>query len=288
MRILIIGKNSYIGDHIYKWLSDCEWEVAQLDALTDDWKTYDYSHFNVIVHVAGIVHQPKCQDWELYKRVNTDMPISIATMAKEQGVGQYVFFSTMGVYGINKKLTKNIIDKNTPVCFETNSMYGKSKLLAEEGLMKLHDKSFNIVCIRPPSVYGKGCRGGYITGFTTIVRICPIIPQAYENIKQSFIYIDNLTELVRLIIENNSHGIFCPQDNKSVSANELFEVIAKGITKKYHPSLLLGLLIRLFHFFPIIKKIYGGIEYSKNLSNIFNFDYTIVSFDEGIRRTIAP
>ena len=63
MRILIIGKNSYIGDHIYKWLSDCEWEVAQLDALTDDWKTYDYSHFNVIVHVAGIVHQPKCQDW---------------------------------------------------------------------------------------------------------------------------------------------------------------------------------------------------------------------------------
>ena len=42
--------------------------------------------FDVIVHVAGIVHQPKCQDWDLYKRVNTDMPISIATMAKEQGV----------------------------------------------------------------------------------------------------------------------------------------------------------------------------------------------------------
>lgn len=218
MCILIIGKNSYIGNHIDEWLSQHGHQVEQLDVLTDEWKTFDYSPYDAIVHVAGIVHQPNCQDWDLYKRVNTDMPISIATMAKEQGVKQYVFFSTMGVYGVGKKLKQNIIDEQTSL--NSDSMYGKSKLMAEEGLLKLQDGTFTVAFVRPPSVYGKGCRGGYITGFTSIVRKLPVIPRAYENVKQSFIYIDNLSELVRLVIEKNLKGVFCPQDDKAVSANE--------------------------------------------------------------------
>lgn len=109
MKILIIGKNSYIGNHIDDWLTSKGHQVAQLDVLTDEWRTFDYSPYDAIVHVAGIVHRPDCQDWELYKRVNTDMPITIATMAKEQGVKQYVFFSTMGVYGIRRHELEDLI-----------------------------------------------------------------------------------------------------------------------------------------------------------------------------------
>ena len=112
MKILIIGKTSYIGNHIDEWLSKHGHQVLQLDVLNDEWKTYVYSSYDAIVHVAGIVHQPNCQDWELYKRVNTDMPIQIATMAKKQGVKQYVFFSTMGVYGVGKRLLPTVVDEN--------------------------------------------------------------------------------------------------------------------------------------------------------------------------------
>ena len=285
MQILIIGKNSYIGNHIDEWLSKYRHEVKQLDVLTDEWKTYDYSSYDAIVHVAGIVHQPDCNDWELYKRVNTDMPIAIAKMAKSQGVKQYIFFSTMGVYGLGKKLIPNVVDEDTPLLAE--SMYGKSKLLAEEGLVRLQDTDFDVVCVRPPSVYGKGCRGGYITGFVSIVRCCPIIPQAYENVKQSFVYIDNLTEFVRVVIENKLHGVFCPQDNKSVSANELLRAITIGLGMKYRASRMLGLLVRLFHFIPLIKKAYGGVEYSMSLSSFDKIKYVIVPFEEGIRRTVS-
>lgn len=285
MQILIIGKNSYIGDHINEWLSKYGHEVTQLDVLTDKWKTFDYSPFEAIVHVAGIVHQPKCNDWELYKRVNTEMPISIATMAKEQGVKQYVFFSTMGVYGLDKKLIPNIVDEDTPLLAE--DMYGKSKLMAEEGLMKLQDNVFNVVCVRPPSVYGKGCRGGYITGFTSVVRIFPVIPQAYEDVKQSFVYIDNLTEFIRLAIEYGMHGAFCPQDDKTVSANELLKAIAVGLGKKYRASRVLGMLVRWGHFIPLVKKAYGGVEYTMSLSTLDKIKYVIVPFEEGIRRTVS-
>ena len=286
MTILIIGKNSYIGNHIDEWLTGKGHQVMQLDVLTDEWKRFDYSPYDAVVHVAGIVHQPKCKDWELYKRVNADMPVAIATMAKEQGVRQYVFFSTMGVYGIGKKLQTNVIDKDTPL--RADSMYGKSKLMAEEGLMKLQDNNFNIVCVRPPSVYGRGCKGGYITGFSSIVRKLPVIPRAYMNVKQSFIYIDNLCELVRLVIEKNLSGVFCPQDDKAVSANELLQVIADGIGKKYHSSWLLGQGLKIFRFIPLVKKAYGGIEYSRGLSTIAGLEYVVVPFEEGMRRTVAP
>ena len=161
MNILIIGKNSYIGNHIDEWLVKSGYTVNQLDVLTDVWKSFDYSGFDAIVHVAGIVHRPDCTDWELYKRVNADMPLEIAQKAKSQGVKQYIYFSTMGVYEIGKELRPSIVRNDTPLLEEGNSMYGRSKLMAEKALNKLHDATFSIAIVRPPSVYGKGCTGGY-------------------------------------------------------------------------------------------------------------------------------
>lgn len=82
MKILIIGKNSYIGNHIDEWLTKYGHKVEQLVVLTEDWKAYDYSPYDAIVHVAGIVHRPDCKDWELYKSVNCDMSVAIASRYK--------------------------------------------------------------------------------------------------------------------------------------------------------------------------------------------------------------
>ena len=287
MNILIIGKNSYIGNHIDQWLKLYHHQVEQLDVLSDEWKSFDYSKYDVIIHVAGIVHRPDCKDWELYKRVNADMPISIATMAKQQGVRHYVYFSTMGVFQGGKKLKPSVIDKNTPLLKDENSMYGRSKLMAEEGLALLQDESFSVSYVRPPSVYGKGCRGGYITGFTKIVKLLPVVPKAYSEARQSFVYIDNLAECVRLIVENRLTGVFCPQDDVIPNANELFKAIADGIGKRYADSRLLGLCMQLVSWIPLVKKAYGGIEYARELSDIEGYDYVVVPFKEGMRRTVG-
>lgn len=177
MNVLVIGKNSYIGNHIDKWLTNKGHKVEQLDVLTDAWRAFDYSPYDAIVHVAGIVHRPDCKDWDLYKRVNTDMPISIASMFKSSRAarnlkGIYVYFSTMGVYETVKSLSVSIVDENTSL--KPESMYGKSKLMAEEGLSKLQDATLQVAFVRPPSVYGKGCKGGVYIRFHLY---CP--PYAY-------------------------------------------------------------------------------------------------------------
>lgn len=288
MNILIIGKNSYIGNHIDQWLKQCNHRVEQLDVLSDEWKTFDYSKYDAIIHVAGIVHRPNCRDWELYKRVNTDMPISIASMAKQQGVKHYVYFSTMGVYkSKGKQLSPSIIDKDTPLLDGGNSMYGLSKKMAEDGLALLRDESFSVSFVRPPSVYGNGCRGGYITGFTKVVKFLLVIPKAYTEARQSFVYIDNLSECVRLIVENRLTGVFCPQDDVIPNANELFKAIADGIGKRYVDSRFLGLCMQLVSWIPLVKKAYGGIEYARELSDIEGYNYVVVPFKEGMRRTVS-
>lgn len=285
MNILIIGKDSYIGNHIDEWLSNYGWKVTQLDVLTDEWKSFDYSPYDAIVHVAGIVHRPDCKDWDLYRSVNAEMPIAIATMAKKQGIKQYIFFSTMAVYGKGKALAPNIMNENSPLA--TKGMYGGSKLMAEEGLAQLQDHHFKVAFVRPPSVYGKGCKGNYISRFAMVARKMPIIPTAYTDVKQSFIYIDNLSELIHIIIDKELEGPFCPQDDISVSTNELLETICSCLGKKYRGSKLLGLFVPLFKSIPIVKKAYGGMEYARSLSDIEGINYVVVPFKEGMKRTLS-
>jgi len=284
MKILIVGKDSYIGNHIDEWLTKSGHKVEQLDAIGEGWKSFDYSSFDSIVLVASIVHRPDCKDWELFKKVNTDLPIQVATLAKQQGVKQFVFFSSMAVYGIGKALSPNIVTKESKL--HSESMYGKSKLMAEIELAKMQDENFNVAFVRPPSVYGKGCKGNYISRFAMVARKMPIVPRTYEDVKQSFVYIDNLCECIRIIVENKLSGPFCPQDDKSVNTNELLDAIAAGWGKKCHSSKVLGWFVHLITFLPIVKKAYGGMEYAREVSEIPGFDYVVVPFDEGMKRTV--
>ncbi len=287
MRILITGKNSYIGIHINEWIKNKhhDWNVQQVSVRDDNWKKLNFEGIDTIIHLAAIVHTPNLSDQSKYEYVNTILPINIATLARKKGVKQFIFFSTMAVYGEKKQLTQNIIENDTPL-FPVG-LYGKSKLAAELELLKLKNKDFKVTIIRPPNVYGKGCKGGYISGFTSIVKILPIIPRAYENSKQSLIYIDNLSECTLQLIEKNKDGIFMPSDEKPVSAIELMSAIANCLNKQIYFSKILGLGIKLFSFLNIIKKVYGGIEYSRTITTIKGIDYIVVPFAEAIKRTIV-
>ena len=286
-KIVIIGKDSYIGQHIKdRFLSEQNLsQVKEIDARDGNWKDEDYSTVDTVIHVAGIVHRPEVTDWDLYKKVNIELPIAVAQAAKDAGVKQFVFFSTMGVYGVDKRLTPNIIDESTapnPI-----SMYGKSKYEAELKLKKLADENFVVTIVRPPNVYGKNCRGGYITGFASIIRKIPAIPCAYQYVRQSVIYIDNLAECIYQLVNNRMSGVFMPQDDKAVSAVELMQAIADGLGLHRPQSKILGVFAYLLSWTPLAKKAYGGIEYSKSLSDIFGIEYRVVNFEEGIKRTLS-
>ncbi|SDB54361.1 UDP-glucose 4-epimerase [Pseudobutyrivibrio sp. YE44] len=285
-KVAIIGKNSYIGSHIRdRFQEDDGYEAFEVEAQDGAWHDVDFSDVDVVVQVAGIVHRPDVTDWHLYKSVNVDLPVEIAKEAKACGVKQFVFLSTMGVFGVDKRLSPNVIDADTKP--NPKSMYGQSKYDAEQLLMELSDEEFKVIIVRPPNVYGKGCRGGYITGFASVVRKLPLIPNAYNNVHQSVIYIDNLSEFIFQATVRDLSGVFMPQDDKAVSACELMLAIASGLGLNRRASKFLGLFVPLVSWTSIAKKAYGGLEYSKELSDIKGIDYIRVPFDEAIQITVS-
>lgn len=287
MRVLIVGKDSYIGEHIRDCLISNGHEVYEIDTLTDEWKDFDYSKYDSIVHVAAIVHDDaKNASEALFKKVNKELPFSIASKAKESGVKQYVFLSTMAVFGLDKSLSEknSIIDKSIPI--NPTNLYGSSKYEAEKKLKSIEDESFKVAIVRPPNVYGPGCKGNYISGFKKLADMMFICPVAYTNIHQSMLYIDNLSELIKLVIVNNSNGVFHPQDDYAPNTVEMIELIRTANGRKTRESKFFGKLVKPFGKLSLVKKIYGGIKYADEMSNIFEKKYRIIDFKKGLEITI--
>ena len=286
MKVLITGKGSYIGMRIKLHLESFGHTVDEVDTMNNQWRKINLSQYDSIVHVAAIVHNDaKDASEELFKKVNTDLPVSIAKTAKENGVRQFVFMSTMGVFGKVKSLSseESIVTKDTI----PNAVggYGGSKLEAEKQLKKLESDTFRVAIVRPPNVYGPGCKGNYIPLFKKLALKLFICPYAYDDIKQSMLYVDNLSELVRLIVEKNADGVYMPQDDFIPNTVDIIRIIRIIYGKKTHYSKLLGFFVKVLHKLPLINKIYGGIQYEESLSNCFDNQYQIVSFVRGMGLT---
>lgn len=289
MHILVIGKNSYIGSSIKNHLESFGHTATEVDAITDEWKTADYAGADAVVHVAAIVHNDaKTATEALFCAVNTDLPVSVAKLAKAAGVKHFIFISTMAVYGAEKTLSRKNFTVRADSPLTPVTLYGKTKLAAEQQLTELRDDGFTVSIVRPPNVYGPGCRGNYIYLLKKLSKLLLFCPKCYTPIRQSMLYIDNLSELIRLIAENTTGGVFLPQDDLAPNTVELIRAIRTASGKKTHPSGFLGFFVKLFFWLPLVNKIYGGVCYDMADSLCFDGSYRMVSFSDGIAKTYRP
>jgi UDP-glucose 4-epimerase len=277
--ILITGANSYIGTSLEKWLSKNpeKYSIDTLDMKNKKWKEKDFSSYDVVFHVAGIAHVKETRkNKELYYKVNRDLAFETAKKAKDEGIKQFIFLSTMSVYGIEE----GIIDKNTPLIPNTN--YGKSKLQAEELINHLNDNSFKVAIIRPPMVYGKGCKGNY-TKLSKLALKSPIFPKIKNE--RSMIYIDNLCEFVKILIDDFSNGLFCPQNREYVNISEMVKLIAEAHGKKILITKILNPLLNRLKL-NLVQKAINELVYDKRISKTINMDrYNLIDFNSSIITT---
>lgn len=286
MKVLITGSGSYVGRNLKSWLENTgEFHVDELDMENPDWIHYDFRPYDTVIHVAAIVHKKNKIPWSTYYKVNAILPYQVAKKARESQVAQFIFFSTMAVYGQGKKLPLgNIIEESTPL--NPRNYYGRSKLVAERNLQKLNTYNFKVTIVRPPNIYGYGCPGNYITSFVKLVRLTPVIPVIYTDCKQGFIYIDNLCRYISQLIKDRRAGVFHPQDDEGISTFTLLSEIASLLQKRVLYSFALGKIISYFHKLPIVIKIFGGVSYSTTLSKKLYNNYSRVDFKNALKKTL--
>ncbi|RBP58080.1 UDP-glucose 4-epimerase [Alkalibaculum bacchi] len=281
-KILITGKNSYIGTSLKNWLlrEPDKYYVDTVSARDDEWKMKDFSQFNAVFHVAGIAHvssDPKMED--LYYKVNRDLTIEVAKKAKAEGVKQFIFMSSIIVYGDGSS-HKRIIDRNTVPT--PSNFYGNSKLQAEEGIRGLESDDFKIVILRPPMIYGKGSKGNY-PRLANMAKKIPVFPDI-DN-ERSMLHIDNLCEFIKVMIDNEESGLFYPQNQEYVKTSEMVKLIAEVHGKKIWMTKIFNPVLRLMFGIGVVNKVFGNLVYEQSISDYDKANYRIRTIRESIELT---
>lgn len=278
-RILITAKHSYIGNAFGVWTSN-NYNVEYISCRTDEWKEFDFSKYDVILHVAGIAHVSTNSNMESkYYKVNRDLTIELATKAKNAGVKQFIFLSSIIVYGDSSR-EKKIINLSTIP--KPSDFYGNSKLQAEEGIKPLASDNFKIVILRPPMIYGIGSKGNY-PRLAKAAQKLSVFPDI-DN-RRSMLHIDNLCEFIKLMIDNEERGLFFPQNSEYVKTSQMVKLIAEvhgkniKLTKIFNPILkVLGIKVGM------INKAFGSLAYDQSMSN-YKETYQIRNLTDSIKVT---
>lgn len=251
-RILITGEGSYIGRAIEAELRQAAYTVDTVDVRGGAPSVEAFVGYDAVVHVAGIVHAKGTKE-EVYMRVNRDLAVTCAERAKEAGVRQLVFFSTMNVYG----KTVGRITKDTPPT--PRSPYGRSKWEAEQRIGALRSERFAVCILRPPMVYGEGCRGNFRT-VESLARRLPAFPRVSN--RRSFVFIDHLSAFVRDAIAEVRDGVFFPRDPEPHNTSHMAATVADAYGKRLYLSHVMGWGVCLLRpFVPMVRKAFGTLVY---------------------------
>lgn len=287
-KILITGANSYIGMSFERYLKENfsnDYAIDTVGMQNDEWRRNSFEGYDVVFHVAGIAHSDNGKISEdkvkLYYSVNTELTVETAKKAKAERVKQFIFMSSAIVYGDSAPIGKTkLITKDTEPA--PSNCYGDSKLQAENRLKPLNDDDFNVVVLRPPMIYGKDSKGNYPL-LSRIARKLPIFP--YVKNQRSMLYVENLCEFVRLMIENQECGIFHPQNAEYANTSELVKMIAEARGKKMRLIKGLCWALKIIGCFTgLVNKAFGSLSYDTEMSK-YKDEYRIYSLEQSIKKT---
>lgn len=284
---MITGASGFIGSNFIKRYEN-EYNILSINLLKTSPEELNFKGVDCILHLAALVHQMEGVPREKYFEINTELTKKMAEMAKKNGVGHFVFYSSVKVYGYDGDLYNHtvILDEDSP-CNPKNDAYGESKWEAEKLLKNLEDENFIVSIIRPPLVYGEGVKGN-MESLVKLIRALPILPFNYDKNRRSMVYIENLLHLTSLTIDSSLSGIFLPIDEKNLSLKEIFEGIKSGLGKHRINIKLPTIFLKLFFKLKpkIFIRLYGSLQFD-NVKTRKKLKYSAkVSYEEGIRNTI--
>lgn len=296
-KVLITGAGSYIGESFQTYAAEHypdNFSITALDMLDPAWKDTDFSGYDIVYHVAGIAHadvgKVSEETKEKYYAVNTDLAVEVAEKAKQDGVKEFIFMSSMIVYGDSAPYgKKKVIDEHTVP--DPANFYGDSKLQADVAVRELADDDFKVIVLRPPMIYGKGSKGNYPL-LEKLAKKLSVFPDV-DN-ERSMLYIENLCEFLCeiMLIKNieKKSIVLIPQNKEWTKTSEMVKDIALVSEKRIKETSTLNMAVWLGSNMPgkigkLINKAFGNFTYAQSLSEYPGISYDMFNLKNSINRT---
>lgn len=294
-KILILGANSYIGTSFEKYIKENypkEYEVCRTSLRGTDWQQEDWSGYDSILNVTGKAHADIAtlteEQKQEYYTVNCDLAVEAAKKTIADGAGQYIYLSSIIVYGdsSNSRKPVRITAETSP---NPSNFYGDSKWQAERKLQEVFAAEAGrtvLAIVRPPMIYGPGSKGNYRM-LKKLAEKLPVFP-TFRN-ERSMLYIGNLAEFLRILAEEVREGTFLPQNAEYVCTADMVYEIARAEGKKILCWGWLNPLVGLAFFLPgkigkMAKKAFGSMTIDRELSLAVP-GYQRYDLEESVRRS---
>lgn len=280
-KILVTGKTGGISNGFRDYLSETfsdDYDVKIISLRDEKWKNMNFGEFDAIYHCAGLVSGP----YEELERVNMNISVELFHKAIDDGVKIFIYLSSMAVYSLEnlKKPMGGIIGPDTPLNGQT--AYGRSKIEAEKCLLNLETKNIKLAIIRAPSVFGR--KSEQVMEMYAKALKLPIFPLMFDECKRGLIYIDCLSEMVRLIVENGQSGIYCPQNLPLYSTSEIIRELKQILNSR-------TILFNIPRFLQIRCKFtnrrFGNQCYTDELSRAFENAYCVLDTKTAIQKSLS-
>ena len=245
MKVLVTGASGFVGGILTDTLRICGHEVTAVSRSRVeqpgifyvaspelgpevDW-TPALSGIDAVVHLAGRAHvtseQADAKTDQAYLRINAEGTRALAAQCAAAGVKHFIFLSSC--HAIAGESDDVLTDRTVP---QPVTAYGRSKLAAEESIKSvLADSGCAWTILRPPLVYGPGNKANFGL-LVKLVQTGLPLPLASVRNRRSFIYVENLVDLIGTCLANpKAFGkTFLPSDGEDVSTAELIRAVNRA------------------------------------------------------------
>lgn len=294
--ICLTGSTGFVGLNLSTYLKNKNFRIQTInreELLRVSLNEID--NCDVIVHLAGKAHDLKqSSNPDEYYQVNFELTKKLFDTFLKSDAKKFIFISSVksSADSVTSFLTEDMLPN-------PQTDYGKSKLMAEEYIMRQElpvGKSFFI--LRPCMIHGPGNKGNLNLLFKVVKKGIPYPLASFDN-KRSFLSIENLNLIIEEIIKDPKvvSGIYNVSDDEPLSTNEVIEIIADaaGIQPKLWkvPTGLISFMAKVGDYFHLplnserLKKLTESYVVSNvKLKKALNLKKLPISSKEGLSSTI--
>lgn len=228
MEITITGATGFVGTNLQEYLKT-SYGIELMSVRYEPKQQFDLKS-DAVIHLAGKAHDlKKVSNAQDYYDANYELTKQLFDAFLTSKASVFIFMSTVKAAADEVKgvLKEDVIPN-------PKTHYGIAKQQAEQYILSQSlPEGKRVYILRPCMIHGPGNKGNLNLLYNLVSKGLPWPLGDFKN-ERSFLSIENLCFVIKELLENSgiASGVYQVSDDKSLSTNELIQLLGVALGKK--------------------------------------------------------